>query len=129
MKNDFSIINGEWQVITPFKINKIVDSPLGLEVMVSGIEGNEISGSFVFENYYGYRKFDEGDLWRRWNDIGVLYSGLYVSKESELLDWSANQSVYGVLPTELKNFLLLSIDDALDVLSDDLPRFNFIEKK
>jgi len=127
MRNNFCIINGEWNSIVPFKVDRIIDSSVGLEVFISGSGNNSTSGVFTFETYYGYRNFDEGDLWRRWSEVGVLYSGLYMAKQSDFLDWAADQSVYGVLPDSLANYLLVSTGDVLDVLSDDAPRFDFVE--
>lgn len=122
-KTNFEPLEGDWNRLIPFKIDRIVDSPKGLEIFVSGTQGNPMRGVFSFDTYYGYRNFDEGDLLSRWQQIGVLHSGFYAASCSELLDWATAQSPYEALPEGLTNYLFVSIEDVLDVLAFDPPRF------
>ena len=127
-ETNFQPLDGGWNGLIPFKINRIVDSSKGLEIFVSGTQGKTTKGVFSFDAYYGYRNFDEGDLLSRWQQIGMLHSGFYAADCSELLDWAAAQSPYGVLPEGLTNYLFVSIEDVLDVLAFDPPRFMLTDK-
>ena len=126
-ENNFKYLEGDWEKLIPFKFDRIVDSSRGLEIFVSGTQGNTMQGVFSFESYYGYRNFDEGDLLLRWQQIGMLRSGFYAAERSELLDWAAAQSPYGTLPEGLTNYLFVSIEDVLDILAFDPPNFIFTD--
>lgn len=125
--DEFSILDGAWRILAPYKIEKIVDGYDGLEIFVTGVKGEKPSGIFRFSEYYGYRNFDESDMWKRWDQIGVLKSNIYYSSNSELLAWAKNQSPDQELPDELVNFLFVSIDDVFDVLAFEQPTFRLLE--
>ena len=124
--NRFEKQEGEWEFISPYKIDKIIDSKVGLEIFIQGTKDNVQSGVFTFQNYYGYRNFDEGDLWKRWSEIGVLSSGFYSAIESELIGWAEEQSVHEEIPRNIINYLFVSIDDVLDVLAFEPPIFKLL---
>lgn len=122
-EDNFTIMNGVWSAMCPFKIEKITDGYDGLEIHICANDSTKNRGVFHFDVFYGYRNFDEGHLWKRWKLNRGLQSNLYRSSDSELLRWAAEQSPFQEVPNNLSNFLFVSVDDVFDVLAFDVPSF------
>ena len=123
-KYEFETLNGPWSSIKKFKVEKLCDDYSGLSVEIKEVDGNGKVGRLRFSSYYGYRNFNEADLWRRWSEMEKnLLSGVYVSKNSKFLDWASDQSPYQEISKELSHYLIISIEDVIDIIAFDDPSF------
>ena len=122
--NIFTPIDTDISKILPFSVEKFVDDIGGINIIAVNSRNKNIRANINFESFYGYRNFDEGDLWRRWKEMGVLKSGIYVSEESDLLDWAKYQSPHQRIPEGLLNYLIVSTDDVIDILTFDSPKID-----
>lgn len=120
----FELMEGDWKDLCPFQITSIVDDRRGLVVRLEdNVEGVR-KGELSFGSHYAYRNFNEADLHSYWSSVGgVLESGLYNAADSEFLEWAARQSVYGELDASIRHYMIVSVDDVLEVLSFDQPEF------
>lgn len=122
----FVRIAGDWDSLAPFYIDNIVDGYDGLKIHISGRTTGGKSGIFEFDLYYGYRNFNESDVWKYLEDNEVIKSGLFVADQSEFLDWAARQSISEKVPSGVRHYIFTSVEDILEVLAFDEPSFNLI---
>ena len=118
---------GDWNSLAPFYIDNITDGYDGLKIHISGPKKSRKSGVFEFDLYYGYRNFNESDVWKHLRDNEVINSGLFVADQSEFLDWAAKQSISEKIPSGVRHYIFTSVEDIFEVLAFDEPSFKFSE--
>lgn len=127
--DNFSRMEGAWDQLCPFQILSIRDDFDGLNIIVEDNQSGVKKGKFFIDKYHGYRNFNEADLVKYWHKIGgVKHTGLYVSADSSLMRWAADQCIDEMLAPQVKHYMIVSVDDVFEVLCFDEPKFSFENK-
>ncbi len=122
--NDFVRLTGIWDDICPFQIMTITDDQNGLTLEIEDNRTGEKKGRFRFTAHHAYRNFNEADLFVYLKEIGGDFkTGLYMATSSELLKWAAKQSVHDSIHQDIKHYMVVSVEDVLEVLSFKPPEF------
>jgi hypothetical protein len=77
-----------------------------------------------FDDYFVYRKRDEGDSYRTFQEldrVATFKIGLYRVEESEFVQWFGEESAPIRDVTKLKHFWLATLNSIIDVISLDEP--------
>ncbi|HVZ30012.1 MAG TPA: hypothetical protein VG839_06430 [Asticcacaulis sp.] len=123
----FERLTGEWDEFGRFDIVSVLSSDGALMVEIDGDRG---SGVVILPGFYGYRVYDRNDLYRYFQEhggfvenSGIPGAGLYVSQQSEHLNWARQARGIGDLPVDAKNLLIVSSGGVVDIISTDDPIF------
>jgi hypothetical protein len=123
----FEPLNGEWDAFGRFEIVSVLSNEGALMVEIDGDRG---SGVVILPGFYGYRVYDRNDLYRYFQEhggfvenTGIPGAGLYVSQQSEHLNWARQARGIGDLPVDAKNLLIVSSGGVVDIISTDDPIF------
>ena len=102
-----------------FDLDKLVDEWGVLTIHL--LDTNERRFSLTFDDYFAYRKRDGGAALKTLNDAaGVLGKSFYRVEESDFLAWFEADS-YGTRGKPLMHFVIMTIDDVIDVICRKLP--------
>lgn len=123
----FKKINTIHEELGSYKIDKIIDGYEGVEIYICSTQGSAITGVFKFDCYYGYRSFNEGEIYRYLESCNIKGSGVYSSTNSSFLDWAKEQSIEKELPEGLFNYIFASIESIFDILAFAPPQFKLID--
>lgn len=123
----FERLSGEWDEFGRFDIVSVLSNDGAL---MAEIEGDRGSGVVILPGFYGYRVYNRNDLYRYFQEHGgfvenhgIPHAGLYVSQQSEHLNWAAQARGIGDLPVGAKNLLIVSSGGVVDIISTDEPVF------
>jgi hypothetical protein len=123
MASGLSPIEGPWTALGEFDIVKVVGLPRRLSAVLESDGG---CVEVIFEDFYGYRLYNESDLIWYWNQFGRTPArGVYRAEDSEHYSWAAQYSVSPNLD-KLFNTLIVA-DDVLDVLAWSPPVFRELQ--
>lgn len=107
-----------------FSFVSIFESGGCLTIKIQAPSGEMIS--VIFDSFLSYRRIDEGDALKTLSDIKYscgLGRSIYLVKDSDFIDWFIVQCD-GVRDVScLKHFLIMTVDDLIDVISLDDPFF------
>lgn len=114
---------GQLANMTPFNIDNISENLDGTEVHISSVADNLLKGIFRFRGCYGFRYYAKLDIDKYLQENNIKDSGVYQLSKSEHLDWVANSVFQTNKTIGLLNFIIVSTDHVIDVLSNDPPAF------
>ena len=122
--SNFIVMSGAWDKLSPFQIVSIIDDKNGLTILIEDNQKGTLKGRFRFGAHHAYRNFNEADLHGYWKGLGgTLTTGLYVTSDSELMKWAAKQAIDGSLHEDIKHYMVVSVEDVIEVLSFEPPAF------
>lgn len=105
-----------------FEIQRMEDGPDGLVVYLSDKSNGTITSIVSFGTVYAYRTADEGARCKYWESLGgYLPCGVFEAEETDFSVWARSECLTGELPREIKNFILVSPNDVIDILCFDQP--------
>jgi hypothetical protein len=121
----FERLSGEWDEFGRFDIVSVLSNDGALMVEIDGDQG---SGVVILQSFYGYRVYDRNDLYRYFQEhggfvenSGIPGAGLYVSQQSEHLNWARQARGIGDIPVGAQNLLIVSSGGVVDIISRDDP--------
>ena len=122
--SNFLHLKGPWDRMRPFQIASIIDDKNGLTIKIEDNQKYELKGHLRFSAHHAYRNFNEADLHGYWKELGGAFTtGIYVASDSELMRWAAKQSIDRNLHRDIKHYMVVSVEDVLEVLSFEPPEF------
>jgi len=100
-----------------------------LKITLSSTQENKMDEiQIVFDWVHSFRITDEGDLLKLQDDLsGQMLTGFYVVEGSEYLSWFNNQSYNIHNNDNIVHYLIVTSDDAIDVLSSVKPLIDYCE--
>lgn len=110
---------------TRLYMEQLCDNYSGLEITLKGEEINSTSYKLLFENFVGYRNFNEGDRVKfihEHPEIAINQSLFWAKGDrTSLMSWIVDQAT-GILSEEgLIHFLIASPEDVIDIICYDFP--------
>ena len=104
-------------------IDSIIDDYNGFRIIVTGEEKESKRFELNFENYYGYRNFNESERLRTLNDTPELTIkwSLFKAYNTDLIQWIVEESLGIVETSSVEHYVIATPDDILEVLSSSPP--------
>ena len=106
-------------------VKSLYDDSEGFRILLEG-DGN-LKILLSFENYYGYRNFNESERLKTWNQYSSLASNwsLYTAKNTAFTKWLSDESLGIVEENDITHYLITTEDDVIEILSSDPPTVKY----
>ena len=106
-----------------YNIEALVDDYDGLKIILKGENIDDIEKTIIFEDYYGYRNFDESFRLKTLNSFDVLCKPrvLFKVAHSDFLNWFKEESLSMYESEKLNHFIIATPNDIIDVISKEEP--------
>ena len=116
-------ILGEFNRSEPYRLDLLKDQGGVLDISLEGEKGERITLSF--DSHFAYRKTDEGDALALISELlasGLMGRSFYEVHDSGFGKWFAKESQGVREKQSLRHFLIVALDDVIDVLSLEPPK-------
>jgi len=104
-------------------IEGLYDDYEGFRILVKGGDPSQMY-KIVFDNYLGYRNFDEGERIKSFDSYPANSQEwcLFISKDSKFIDWVIDESEGFVSKDNVIHFHIITPNDVIEVLSYEEPK-------
>lgn len=116
---------------TPYKgvsnsvcIESLIDDYNGLKVSMADESNEKITIELLFQNFYGYRNFNESERIKTLNEfpeIAVKWS-FFIAIDSKFINWLINESERIVEKEKVVHYIITTADDIVEVLASEPPK-------
>jgi len=132
-----SIMNNihEWHPIEHISkelpyIEYILDDYEGLKILLA-YEKESKYMLITFDNFYGYRNFNESERLKTWAEMPELTTkwSLYRRKNSKFTKWLSSESLGIVEETNINHYIITTGDDVVEILAPEPPIVKWMKDK
>lgn len=104
-------------------VEELIDSYNGLKVLLKGEDENSQEFELKFENYFGYRNFNESERLKTINKFSFFSEGwsLFIANGTDFTSWLTDESLGTVDESDIYHIIINSPEDIIEVLTADLP--------
>ena len=106
-----------------YYIESLSDNSEGLKIVLKGEKKDDKEITMIFEDYYGYRNFDESFRLKTLNNCESLCQPrvFFKVKKSNFLNWFNTESFELQNTESLTHYILATPNDIIEVISDEMP--------
>ncbi|WP_241576496.1 hypothetical protein [Rosenbergiella collisarenosi] len=120
MNNKLFVYPFENYLYKGFMLDKLIYSPSVLELFLTNDNDSGIKISFDW--FHTFRVVDEGDVIKMLNKFnGEMILGIYTLVDSEYLEWFHEQSVGIHLDGNITHYMVVTVNDVIEILSSEKP--------
>lgn len=121
--NETYAIPSKYKIGRRFEICEVVDRIEKVGVIISDYDDRNRKFILSLDSVYGYRKFDEGDIYNYLKKHQMMSCGIYRTIDSEFISWARSVSASENIPAGVFQVSVVSCNDVFEVLTFSDPVF------